>query len=589
MKARSFDKIFKFIKQYRWNSIFITQLKRAALIIFIPVLLAGTLFVYYQNKISVNNAQSYLSDSFSSSCNILKNIIKNLNNQQQIISIDRNTKILMTLDDPTNNTETVNNVLQATKQNLSNAVLSISNINSISLYSLQSHTVISTKTSGNINKLNNPAWYEEFQKSQNPNFIIKYTDTASKTEHLAISYGYYVNSKLCGLMIFDLNINDFVSAAFDINKSACSKLMLYTSDGAVYYDYQKDPGKSYNIENFLKNDNFSERSGKNLFLKSECEELGLMIAAVNKIETLTAGSYSMILYFLMLVLMLFMMTVILSMYLSFQFYDTIAKIMSKINEFNTDSIKPQYENEITYITQNISSFFFKTQEVEEQLALNFCELKKAQNLALQTQFNPHFIFNVLNLINVKVIKYAKDGNNEASRIIALLSVLLRSAINPKEYVVTVAEELDYAKKFIEIESICLNNNFDVFMETEPNVNSYFTAKFILQPIIENAFQHGIKLLDDERGYIKIRTFLNSGKLVFKIINNSPPLTEEQLKKALNSLNNGTEASETHIGLYNVNQRIKLLFGEKYGCDFASENGITTVTVTLPATKNKDLS
>ena len=78
MKARSFDKIFKFIKQYRWNSIFITQLKRAALIIFIPVLLAGTLFVYYQNKISVNNAQSYLSDSFSSSCNILKNIIKNL-------------------------------------------------------------------------------------------------------------------------------------------------------------------------------------------------------------------------------------------------------------------------------------------------------------------------------------------------------------------------------------------------------------------------------------------------------------------------------------------------------------------------------
>ena len=575
MKARSFDKIFKFIKQYRWNSIFITQLKRAALIIFIPVLLAGTLFVYYQNKISVNNAQSYLSDSFSSSCNILKNIIKNLNNQQQIISIDRNTKILMTLDDPTNNTETVNNVLQATKQNLSNAVLSISNINSISLYSLQSHTVISTKTSGNINKLNNPAWYEEFQKSQNPNFIIKYTDTASKTEHLAISYGYYVNSKLCGLMIFDLNINDFVSAAFDTNKSACSKLMLYTPDGAVYYDYQKDPGKSYDIDNFLKSENFSERSGKNLFLKSECEELGLMIVAVNKIETLTAGSYSMILYFLMLVLMLFMMTVILSMYLSFQFYDTIAKIMSKINEFNTDSIKPQYENEITYITQNISSFFFKTQEVEEQLALNFCELKKAQNLALQTQFNPHFIFNVLNIINVKVIKYAKDGNNEASRIIALLSVLLRSAINPKEYIVT--------------ESICLNNNFDVFMETEPNVNSYFTAKFILQPIIENAFQHGIKLLDDERGYIKIRTFLNSGKLVFKIINNSPPLTEEQLKKALNSLNNGTEASETHIGLYNVNQRIKLLFGEKYGCDFASENGITTVTVVLPATKNKDLS
>lgn len=587
MKARSFDKIFEFIKKYRWNSIFVIQLKRTALIILIPVILAGGLLVYYQNKISVNSTQAHLTESFSSSCNIMKNTIRNLNNQKQIISIDKNIKILMTLDNPTNNTETVNSVLQSTKQNLSNAMLSINNIDSISLFSIQSNTVFSTKKSGNIENLNNPAWYKEFQKTNNPNFIIKYTDDESKSEYLTVSYGYYVNSKLCGLMIFDLNINDFVKAAFDTNKNTCLKLMLYTPDGTIYYDYQKEPGQSYDISYFLKSEKYVMRNGRTLFLKSECEELGLMIAAVNSPDSVTTDSHSMFMYFFLIILILFMMTVILSMYLSFQFYDTIAKIMSKINEYDTDSIK--YENELTYITQNISSYFFKTQEIEEQLALNFCELKKAQNLALQTQFNPHFIFNVLNLINVKVIKYAKDGNNEASRIIALLSVLLRSAINPKEYVVTVAEELDYAKKYIEIEAICLNNSFDIFIEAEPKANSCLTVKFILQPIIENAFQHGIKLLEDKRGYIKIRTFFNKDELVFEIINNSPILSEEQIQKAIDSLNNGTEASGTHIGLYNVNQRIKLIFGEKYGCSFLSENGITTVTVVLPATKNKDLS
>ncbi len=588
MNSNSFDKTFEFIKKYRWKSIFVTQLKRAVLIILIPFILVGTLFIYYQNKISLTNTQSILNESFTSSCNVMKNTLKNLNSQQQIIQIDSNIKILMTHDDPTNNTENLNRALHTVKQLLSNITLSINNIDSLSLYSLHNDMVFSTKTSGHISSLKKPVWYNEFVKNKSPNFILKYKNSDSNSDHLILSNGYYVNSRLYGLIVFDFNINELIASSFGTNKNTYSKIILSDHDGTIYFNSTTEAPKNDNISDFLRSEENIRKTGNELFFKTNFEEAELTVATINNLDALTSGSYNIILYFVLITLMILILTVILSMYLSFQFYDTIAKIMAKINEFDTENIKPQYENEITYITQNISSFFFKTQEVEEQLAQNFCELKKAQNLALQAQFNPHFIFNVLNLINIKVVKYAKDGRNEASRMIDLLSVLLRSAINPNEYIISISEELNYAKKFIEIESICLNNNFDVFIETDEEVTSYFTAKFILQPIIENAFQHGIKLLDNERGYIKIQSFSEKDEVIFKVINNTPVLDKEKIKKAQQSLINGTTTSGSHIGLYNVNQRIKMLFGEKYGCEFDSTNGITTVTIKLPVIKNKDL-
>ncbi len=588
MSSNSLNRTIEFIKKYRWNSIFVTQLKRALLIILIPFLLVGTLFIYYQNKISLTNTQNLLQESFNSSCNVIKNTFKNLDNQKQIMLIDPNIKILLTLDDISENTENVNRVIQTTKRTLSNAQLSINNIHSISLYSINTKTVFSTGVGGYIENIKEPVWYSEFLKSKNSDFILKYKNESTNSDHLVICGGYYVNSKLYGLIVFDFNIKDFISSAFDFNHPTYSKIILSDKNGLIYYNFPHDKEIKASVLDFLQSDKTFIKNENNFLFKTDFDEIDISISVINNLDALTSGSYSIIFYFALIIFMLLIMTLILSMYLSFQFYDTITKIMEKINEFNSDSIKPQYENELTYITQNISSFFFKTQEIEEQLALNFCELKKAQNLAFQTQFNPHFIFNVLNLINIKVVKYAKDGNNEASRMISLLSVLLRSAINPNEYMVSIKEELDYAKKYIEIESICHNNNFDVFMEIDDSLNSCFTAKFILQPIIENAFQHGIKLLDKERGFVKIVSSKKEDIVIFKVINNTPVLSEEKIQKAISSLNSGNEASGTHIGLYNVNQRIKMLFGEKYGCEFDSTNGITTVTIKLPVIKSKDL-
>ena len=175
-----------------------------------------------------------------------------------------------------------------------------------------------------------------------------------------------------------------------------------------------------------------------------------------------------------------------------------------------------------------------------------------------------------------------DKHNPASRMIYLLCELLRESLNSKTYITSIREEIDFAKTYVEIENLKHNNSFDIEWKYNENVLDYKTVKLILQPILENAFKHGLKKLHyQQRGEIEISIYEQNDDIVFSIKDNGVGIAPDKLQTLKTNLNKNELQSNKHIGLYNVNQRINLLFDKNHGVDIESDKNGTTVYITIP--------
>lgn len=122
---------------------------------------------------------------------------------------------------------------------------------------------------------------------------------------------------------------------------------------------------------------------------------------------------------------------------------------------------------------------------------------------------------------------------------------------------------------------------DFRFSIDKELYEYYTLKMILQPLIENAITHGVKLLRHKQGIVKIIGKVHDSTVSFSIINNGPQIAPEKLNELQQALLSEEIPENNHIGLKNVNQRIKLIFGNDYGCTINSDTEYTTVTVSFP--------
>lgn len=223
----------------------------------------------------------------------------------------------------------------------------------------------------------------------------------------------------------------------------------------------------------------------------------------------------------------------------------------------------------------LQNFMFRT-ELENKNEL----LKRAQSIALQAQINPHFINNTLESINWKALQILKQ-QNDISLMISDLSKLLRISLDSKSYMVYVGEELEHAKLYLQIQKYRYKDRFLIEWIIDEKILIYKTIKLSIQPIIENAFSHGIK--DVERiGIIKVECYSGENEIIFNITDNGKGISEEHLFSIRERLADSTLLSSDHIGLVNVNQRIQLAFGLEYGIKVESTpNLCTKVIMTVP--------
>ncbi|MDR1642920.1 MAG: histidine kinase [Clostridiales bacterium] len=244
---------------------------------------------------------------------------------------------------------------------------------------------------------------------------------------------------------------------------------------------------------------------------------------------------------------------------------------------------PEADSEIRFITENITGFVPTARHIEQELAEKLAELKKAQAIALQNQINPHFILNTLQIVNLDILGRAKT-DTDATRIISLLSEILKSNLNTTDYLVPLSYELRQASKYVEIERIRNKNDFAVDWDVDSSLNSYRTVKFIIQPVLENCFKHGIGSLPS--GALSIRAEASGKTLVITIHDNGVGIPPETLADIKSRLQNSYIQENSHIGLCNVDKRIKLVFGDACGVSISSAPGLgTTVTIRQKLIRN----
>lgn len=231
------------------------------------------------------------------------------------------------------------------------------------------------------------------------------------------------------------------------------------------------------------------------------------------------------------------------------------------------------EDEIGELIHGYNTLLGKIQALITEVYESEIAQKKYEMKALQNQINPHFLYNSLSLINWKAIE---NDNSDISDITLALSKFYRTSLNKGRNTLSISDEISNVKSYIAIQLVMHDNEFDVEYDIAPEILSYETLNLILQPIVENAIEHGIEVMgDNKRGYIIIKGWMENDCVYISVTDNGVGMDAE---KAANII---TQHSKGY-GIRNVNERIRLFYGEQYGLSVCSEiDKGTTITVCIP--------
>ena len=279
-------------------------------------------------------------------------------------------------------------------------------------------------------------------------------------------------------------------------------------------------------------------------------------------------------------LFFFLITSALMLITATLFTRSFSKRISVINTYTRNIVKNNFQNTITSdskdeigeITNSISDMVLETRQLIDEVYESHATQKVAEIKALQSQINPHFLYNTLSSINWMAIR---SGNETMSKIITNLSNFYHSTLNKSGSLTTIERELETTKAYIDIQLLVNKDLFDISFNIEPSVLEYQIPGVILQPIVENAIEHGVRVLPEEiRGEIIISAYEVDDDILFDIFNNGPGLSDEEIEAIW-------ESSSEGYGIKNVNDRLTLFFDDTSGITFKSAPGGLTVTVRIP--------
>ena len=252
--------------------------------------------------------------------------------------------------------------------------------------------------------------------------------------------------------------------------------------------------------------------------------------------------------------------------------------MKKVQEgdFSVSDVVVDSKNEIGSLTKSFDVMTHRIHELMEQNVHEQEEKRKSELKALQSQINPHFLYNTLD----SIIWMAEGKKNEEVVLMtASLARLLRQSISNEDEVVPIANEVEYARGYLTIQKMRYKDKLEFQIEVDSSILYIPLIKLVLQPIIENAIYHGLKY-KESKGLLIVKGFMKDGNAVLQVIDDGVGMDEETLahiydKHKVNYHSNG-------VGVYNVQKRLKLYCGEDYGITYTSELGKgTTATITIP--------
>lgn len=405
-------------------------------------------------------------------------------------------------------------------------------------------------------------------------------------------------SRYFGYLVATYNPSFIKNAYRQFTKYMIGEILILANDGSVIYDssekYYYEPFEYLEEINGHSADTFQNR--EYIIDVARNSEFGFMV--VNMISK--AELYKNINAFSRFILTTTVICILLIIALAFlttrKFSKRINNIIGTLVEIQKGNLSARAltngsNDEISQISNNLN---LMTESLDEHIKKEYiselrrtnAELKQktAELYALQSQINPHFLYNTLEAIRMRALS---SGDKNVGEMIKILAKLFRSSIKD-EMVVSVNDELNYSKIYLELYNIRFGDKLKVIYDIEPEILEFAVVKHLLQPIIENSIVHGINF-NKENNIITVKGGISNDKIEITVSDNGQGIDEKALDTLVHELETPRTSYKGNIGLYNVNSRVKLIYGNGYGVKIRSKPGLgTEVKLTIIAMTREEL-
>ena len=251
----------------------------------------------------------------------------------------------------------------------------------------------------------------------------------------------------------------------------------------------------------------------------------------------------------------------------------------EIESGNLDvEIVPSGSYEVEHLGKSIKNMLGRIKVLMSDLVAEHNAKRKSEFDTLQSQINPHFLYNTLDII---VWMIENENSDKAVNIVTALAKFFRISLSKGKNIITVKDEVEHVRNYLMIQNMRFKNRFEYSIDVDEEVLSYSSLKLMLQPLVENAIYHGMEFMDGD-GEIDVKVFKEDDSLYFTITDNGLGMSEDMVETLL-SKDFVSSKKGSGIGVKNVNERIKLYFGSEYGLKVESEpDEGTKITIHLPA-------
>ena len=280
-------------------------------------------------------------------------------------------------------------------------------------------------------------------------------------------------------------------------------------------------------------------------------------------------------------LFLFLLAMI-NAFISDKISNPIKRLDGSVREIESGNldveIVPSGSYEVEHLGKSIKNMLGRIKVLMSDLVAEHNAKRKSEFDTLQSQINPHFLYNTLDII---VWMIENENSDKAVNIVTALAKFFRISLSKGKNIITVKDEVEHVRNYLMIQNMRFKNRFEYSIDVDEKVLSYSSLKLMLQPLVENAIYHGMEFMDGD-GEIDVKVFKEDDSLYFTITDNGLGMSEDMVEILL-SKDFVPSKKGSGIGVKNVNERIKLYFGSEYGLKVESEpDEGTKITIHLPA-------
>lgn len=440
------------------------------------------------------------------------------------------------------------------------------------------------------------SWFQEVKEGNGKPFIIGVHEekaVAMKWDVLSVARGILDpdTGKYLGMIVIDCSVDNFAKL-WDASEYSESIIAVSDKNGKLILPGGEDNKGS--ITDFLeKNSEKFKEKGKlyQVYFGNQTYYL-----AMTKLNYMDGKIYQLvpigdavrnIAYTFILAVAVMLALGIFLVFVSIKISNTITQpvfrligTMESVESGNLSLQTEEFYGEMKILSQKFNHMVKRINAMFEEVKEKEKEKREMEMLALQSQINPHFMYNTLN--SIRWLSELQGADKVTQMIDALVKVLNYVAEDTSEFV-DVGREVEFIRNYIKILNFRYFERFSFIFDIREETMQYEIPRFILQPLVENAVLHGFDN-NDICATVKIDIHLEEGNLFLCVTDDGKGLSREKIDEILNS-ERKSEKRLNKIGIYNVNQRIKLTYGQEYAIRIDSKEGcFTKVTVRIPARK-----